>query len=237
MLEPLSDAHAPYLRSASREYRGYEVAPLLAYAIETASTELPEEESAAPQRDLLVRSSKSLIVALELAGPKTIVDSLRRDLRRGDRLTIVHPGYLSHEFRLLRPASYPMFLRALPNGYTHVLLLHPRATLGGMLPGRPGYLVDPASHDPSPDPHLPNSRMLTHFHHALNLMLPLPLFPQWTPYLWGAGVDRGLVRSLEPAFGVSAWGIQADAEAWHAIVRLGLRDGILSAAAAEAATS
>ncbi len=233
-MEPLSDTHAPYLRGATREYRSYEVAPLLAYAVETTSAERPEDEGAASQRDLLARLSKSLVVALEFAGPKTIVDSLRRDLRRGDRLAIVHSDRLSHEFRLPRPASYLMFLRALPNGYTHALLLHPRATLGGMLPGRPGYLVDPASHTASPDPHPSNDRMLTHLHHALNLMLPFPLFPHWTPYLWEAGVGQGLVRPLEPVFGVTAWGIQPDAEAWHAIVRLGLRDGALRAGEAEA---
>jgi hypothetical protein len=237
MLERLSDTRAPYLRGASREYRGYEVAPLLAYAVETTPAERPEDKGAAPQRDLLARLSKSLVIALEFAGPKTIVDSLRRDLRRGDRLTVVHPGRLSHEFRLPRPASYPMFLRALPNGYTHALLLHPRATLGGMLPGHPGYLVDPASRNASPGSRPSNDRMLTHFHHALNLMLPLPLFLHWTPYLWEAGVGQGLVRPLEPAFGVTAWGIQPDAEAWHAIVRLGLRDGVLRPGDAEAVTS
>ncbi len=225
------DFSTPYLAGAHQESRGTEMAPLLGYAFDTDLKALPADEQAALQRDSVMRYAKSIVVALEFAGPKTIVDSIRRDLRRGDRVRVAHPNRKSCEFRLLRPSLYRPFLGVLPNGYAHLLLLHPRAALSGILPERPVYLIDPASHQIPMSHAAPSKRTLTHFYSALNLMLPLPLFTHWTAALWDRGIDEDLVQPLgdDETYGLSAWRLRADTDVWQAIVRAGIQAGTLTA--------
>ncbi len=229
------DFSTPYLAGAHRESRGTEMAPLLGYASDTDLKALPADEQAALQRDPVMRYARCIVVALEFAGPRTIVDSIRRDLRRGDRVRVIHPGRKSCDFRLLRPSLYRPFLGALPNGYAHLLLLQPRATLSGILPGRPVYLIDPAGHQIPPGQMGPSERTLTHFQSALNLMLPIPLFTHWTPALWDDGIRGDLVQPLgdDETYGLSAWRLRPDPEAWHAVVRSGIRAGTLTATGKE----
>jgi len=223
-----TEHQSPYIRGAYHEGRFAEIAALLGYAIDdTASGALPADEQSAGERESHTATKTTLVVAVEMAGPKSCVDAIRRDLKRGDSVGLSRGASWTQSARLHRPSQYRVYQTTLPNGYAHVLLLHARAALDGLVPEATAYLVDPVPHDSAAVPSPPTDRMLRHFHHMLNGLIPLPLFPEWAQPLWDAGQAAGLVEPLRDVFALSAWRLRGAVAAWHDLVRTGLHRGQL----------
>jgi len=225
----LADHETPYIRGAYHEGRFAELAALLGYAIDdTAGGTLPPDEQAARERESHAATKTTLVVAVEMAGPRICVDAIRRDLKRGDSVGLSRGAGWTQSARLYRPSRYRVYQTTLPNGYVHVLLLHARAALDGLVPEATAYLVDLVPHDPARVPELPTDRMVRHFYHVLNALIPLPLFPEWARPLWDAGQTAGLVEPLRDVFALSAWRVVGMVSAWHDLVRAGLHSGQLA---------
>jgi hypothetical protein len=159
------------------------------------------------------------LIALEMVGPRSATDAVRRALRRGDWVSL---GGASTP-RLPRraqwaPGGLVEFARRLPSGQMHALLLHPQATLTRLDPEGRIFLIDSGTrHDPE------------HAHAVLSAALPLPGLPAWAPWLLDQGRHEGLVITL-PAHGFAAAEIIADVDRWAALIQAGLRRKALSCA-------
>jgi hypothetical protein len=183
MFEP-DDPRTRWVAGPHRE-TGTDWASLLGHAVDTE----PSSQDALSE-DATAGGKFSAIVALEFVGPATTVDRLRRDLRRGEWVTIdrVHDR---GTWQMIRerahcdpaPSTYRALVKPLPGGWTHALILHPRATLPGIRMGESFYLVDPARIADFDATDVPFERTQEHFIRALDLAIPLPVVPAWAGYL------------------------------------------------------
>lgn len=207
---------------------GTDWAYLLGHAVDTERA-----SQGAPAEDTAALGKATTIVALEFVGPATTVDRLRRDLRRGEWVTIDRVRD-RHSWQMYRervrcdpaPSTYRALLKPLPGGWTHVLILHPRATLPEIHMGESFYVVDPARIADFAATEVPFERTPDHFIHALDLAIPLPIVSAWARYLWNAGREADLITEL-PADGLSAWRVLADEDSWAKAIRKGVRSGAL----------
>lgn len=172
-----------------------------------------------------------LAVALEIVGPKTSVDALRRDLRRGEWLRIRFPSERDHTLRIRArsaASTHVGLLKPLPDGWVHGLLLHPAATLPGIVAGAPFYLIEP-DHVPGVDGTAPadERRTLVHFLHALDAAISAPLLAHWGAALWEAGTNAELITPLPRTWGLRAWRVTADTTAWGCLLSRLVQAGTL----------
>jgi hypothetical protein len=221
------DKRTRWIVGPHREF-GSDYAYLLGYAVDT---EPGSQGSRIEGREPGV-SEFVAAVALEFVGPSTAVDRLRRDLRRGAWVTIERTADAQYAYRDRvychpAPSTYRALLKPLPGGWTHALVLHPRATLPGIRLGEPFYIVDPDQMANLVGTGAPRERTLTHFIRALDLAIALPLLSAWAGHLWDASRDAGLIERL-PAEGVGAWRVWADEAVWARVIREGIRAGRLS---------
>jgi hypothetical protein len=162
------------------------------------------------------------LIALEMVGPRSATDAVRRALRRGDWVSL---GGASTP-RLPRraqwaPGGLVEFARRLPSGQMHALLLHPQATLSRVDPEGRAFLIDRGDrHDPE------------HTYAVLGAALPLPILPEWTAWLADRGASAGLLARL-PSHRCAASEVVLDIDAWAALIQSGIRSGILRLPAAE----
>ena len=105
------------------------------------------------------------------------------------------------------------------SGYAHMVLIHKQASLEQMLPTKPFYLLDDATHA------IPAA-----FFPMINRALATPILPEWAPYLWQTGRALELVQLRQKGRGQGfvPWWIQPNPDKWQEIVTDGLQNGRLS---------
>jgi hypothetical protein len=216
------DKRAKWIVGPYREH-GSDYAYLLGYAVDTE----PGSEGSRIEDPTSAANKFVAAVALEFVGPSTTVDRLRRDLRRGAWVTIdrTADGQNTYRDRVHchpAPSTYQALLKPLPGGWTHALVLHPWATLLGIRPGKPFYVVDPDQVADLTGTGAPHERTLKHFVRALDLAIALPVLAAWANHLWDSGRDAGLIEELL-AEGVRAWRVWAEEAAWARVIREGIR--------------
>jgi len=135
------DPRTRWLAGPHRE-TGTDWVYLLGHAVDTEPA-----SQGGPIEDQMAISKFTAIAALEFVGPATTVDRLRRDLRRGEWVTIdrIHDRSTWQMYRQRvccdpAPSTYRALLKPLPGGWTHALVLHPRATLPGVRMGEWFYV-------------------------------------------------------------------------------------------------
>lgn len=202
---------------------GSDYAYLLGYAVDTE----PGSLGTRIEGRTAIANEFVAAVTLEFVGPSTAVDRLRRELRRGTWVTIDRAADAQYTYRdRVRchpsPSTYQALLKPLPGGWTHALVLHPRATLPGIRLGEPFYIVDPGQVADLVGTGAPGERTLTHFIRALDLAIALPLLSAWAGHLWDASRDAGLIEPVA-AEGVHAWRVWAEEGVWARVIREGIR--------------
>ena len=58
-------------------------------------------------------------------------------------------------------------------------------------------------------------------------LVKVPVFPDWTGYLWQAGQSAMLVRPTRTGGDVKLWTIDMDADSWSRLLPGGLNQGII----------
>ena len=96
----------------------------------------------------------------------------------------------------------------------HLVMIAGSATIQ-VDPGQRSYLL-------AADLHGDPDRFFAHW----NRTVPIPARSTWAPYLWEAGLRRGVVRPIA-AYGCYAWAIEPHPEPWSEIIRKGVEDHIL----------
>lgn len=187
---------------------GTAMAPIASLA-KTAETALTDHRR---DYDVFTR-----LVALELVGTQGAVRHVSRVLRSGESIGLPSSaagrvrGRHAHEWA---PGGLVPFIRKLPSGPVHALLLHPQAVPGHVDPAKPVYAI--SRHED-----------LGHAYRMLDRAIPIPILPDWTPWLISEGEAHRLVFRLTTE---DLWAIEIvpDTNQWAALVTRGVQTGVLA---------
>ena len=106
------------------------------------------------------------------------------------------------------------FIKRLPSGPSHIVMLHPQALPERLNPAKPVYVISRTKDD------------LDQAYRILNAALPIPMLPDWTRWLLARGRASNLVFDLETD-GLWAIEIVPLLGRWTEIVQMGIETGAL----------
>lgn len=110
---------------------------------------------------------------------------------------------------------YTTLRTVLPNGLVDWLLVHKQASPPTVNPDQDFYILsDSATGTPES------------FFGMLDAALHVPLLADWHNYLWSAGRQAELISAADRTpYGIVAWTVQNDADAWANLISTGLAQG------------
>lgn len=110
---------------------------------------------------------------------------------------------------------YTTLRTVLPNGLVDWLLVHKQASPPTVNPDQDFYVLsDNATGTPES------------FFGMLDAALHVPLLANWSGYLWSAGREAELISAADRTpYGIVAWTLQNDADAWANLISAGLKQG------------
>lgn len=112
---------------------------------------------------------------------------------------------------------YTTLRTVLPNGLVDWLLIHKQASPPTVNPDQDFYVLsDNATGTPDS------------FFDMLDAALHVPLLADWSSYLWSAGREAELITAADRTpYGIVAWTVQNDADAWADLIAAGLKNGLI----------
>ncbi len=123
--------------------------------------------------------------------------------------------------RRIADVPYRTLAVALPeNGLTHFVMIATPATRF-LERGQAFYALREERDD--------DTQFLQRFVGLFDLAVGVPVQPQWADPLWRAGLNEnwGLIAPCNDARGIAAWRVEADNDAWLALLKAGIQDGRL----------
>ncbi len=75
--------------------------------------------------------------------------------------------------------------------------------------------------------HVSDEQAMAQLRHHVTKLVKVPVFPDWTGYLWQAGQSAMLVRPTRTGGDVKLWTIDMDADSWSRLLTGGLNQGII----------
>ena len=76
--------------------------------------------------------------------------------------------------------------------------------------------------------HVSDEQAMAQLRHHVTKLVKVPVFTDWTGYLWQAGQSAMLVRPTRTGGDVKLWTITLDADAWTRLITGGLAQAIIS---------
>ena len=157
-------------------------------------------------------------VLLSIVGSATVLNGLWAAFLSHDTLSLPDGILLRRILRLeddpqvktlaQRRASDYRTVRARlkETGKRQLVLVHQQATHD--------CVMDQSFFVPSEDGRAP----LTRFYHQFTRAVAVCARPEWSNFLWEHGLAQGLIESCQ-ARGIDAWRVEADGDAWAALIR------------------
>ncbi len=157
------------------------------------------------------------VVYLSLVGYRASVRAIWAALVGGQLVDLNGDQWL----RRIAEMPYRTHAVALPeNGLTHFTMLSVQATRF-LERAQPFYVLREERDD--------TARLLQRFVGLFDLAVGVPVQPQWAAELWRAGLSEkwGLITPCPDARRIEAWRVEADNDAWLALLKEGIQDGRL----------
>ncbi len=159
------------------------------------------------------------VLYLSLVGYRASVRAIWAALLDGRTVDYDHGSLW---LRRIADTPYRTHAVALPeNGLTHFVMLSVQATRF-LERGQPFYALR--------EPNDTNERFSRRFLALLDRAVGVPVLPHWAEELWLDGLEGqwGLITPCEQLAGIAAWRVDADADAWLALIKAGVQDGRLT---------
>ena len=124
--------------------------------------------------------------------------------------------------RRIEGVPYRTHSVALPeNGLVHFAMLATSATQA-VERGQPFYVLREDKDD--------NAKFLARFVAQFDAAVGVPTLPTWSDELWRAGLVEkwGLIAPCSDARNIAAWRVEADNDAWLALIQEGIQSGRLA---------
>ena len=162
---------------------------------------------------------EEVCVYLNCGGPRMAVEAIRAKLAKGDMVSLIPDNAPSIELTAGEgnTGTYSAFLQNIPEAkftsliLCHEMLIHPN--YGG---ASTTYLF-----------HITDEQAMAQLRHHITKLVKVPVFPDWTGYLWQAGQSAMLVRPTRTGGNVRLWTISLDVDAWTRLITGGLSQRII----------
>ncbi len=158
-----------------------------------------------------------ICVYLNMGGPRMAVEAIRAKLAKGDIVTCVPwdaPG-IELTAGEGNTGMYTAYLQNIPEAkFTSLILCHELVT-------QPNY----GGQSTTFIFHVSDEQAMAQLRQHVTKLVKVPVFPEWTGYLWQAGQAAMLLRPTRTGGDVKLWTLTFDADAWTRLITGGLAEG------------
>lgn len=161
----------------------------------------------------------SVCIYLNMAGPRMAVEAIRAKLSKGDQVSCVPLDAPSVELTAGEGNSgmYHPYLHYLPEArFASLILVHDWAVTPNY-GGKFTTFIFRTS----------DAQATMKLRHHVMQLVNIPVFEQWSPYLYDAGQRAMLVRKCRSAGGIDLLSVDLDVDAWTRLITGGLEQNII----------
>ena len=158
-------------------------------------------------------------VFVNMGGPRMAVEAIRAKMSKGDIVNCVPWDGPSVELTAGEGETgmYTAYLQSIPEAkFASLILCHEWLTLPNYNGKSTTFIVQATE-----------AQAVAQLHHHVTKLVKVPVFPDWTDYLWRAGKTAMLVRPTRTGGDVTLWTIDLDADAWTRLITGGLSTGVI----------
>ncbi len=157
---------------------------------------------------------EEICVFLNTGGPRMAVEAIRAKMSKGDIVNCVPWDAPSIELTAGEGNSsmYSAFMQNIPEAkFTSLILCHELLTAPNYGGKSTTFIF-----------HVSDEQAMAQLRHHVTKLVKVPVFPEWTGYLWQAGQSAMLVRPTRAGGDVKMWTITLDDSAWTRLITGGL---------------
>jgi hypothetical protein len=162
---------------------------------------------------------EGVCIYLNMGGPRMAVEAIRAKLAKGDQVTCVPWDAPSVELTAGEgnTGMYSAFTQNIPEAkFTSLILLHEMVTQPNYGGKATTFIL-----------HVSDEQAMAQLHQHVTRLVKVPVFLDWTGYLWQAGQSAMLVRKTRGAGGLDVLAVDLDVDSWTRLITGGLSQGII----------
>ena len=162
---------------------------------------------------------EGICIYVNMGGPRMAVEAIRAKLAKGDIVSCVPWDAPSVELTAGEgnTGMYSAYMQNIPEAkFTSLILLHERVV-------QPNY----GGKSTTFIFHVSDEQAMAQLRHHVTKLVKVPVFPEWTGYLWQAGQSAMLVRKTRGAGGLDVLAVDLDMDSWTRLLTGGLATGVL----------
>lgn len=157
---------------------------------------------------------EGVCIYLNMGGPRMAVEAIRAKLAKGDQVTCVPWDAPGVELTAGEgnTGMYTAFTQNIPEAkFTSLILLHEMVTQPNYGGKSTTFIL-----------HVSDEQAMAQLHQHVTKLVKVPVFLDWTGYLWQAGQSAMLVRKTHGAGGLDVLAVDLDVDSWTRLITGGL---------------
>lgn len=162
---------------------------------------------------------EGVCIYLNMGGPRMAVEAIRAKLAKGDQVSCVPwdaPG-IELTAGEGNTGMYAAFMQNIPEAkFTSLILCHELLTVPNYGGKSTTFIF-----------HVSDEQAMAQLRHHVTKLVKVPVFPNWTGYLWQAGQSAMLIRKTRGAGGLDVLAVDLDVDSWTRLITGGLSQGII----------
>lgn len=162
---------------------------------------------------------EGICIYLNLGGPRTAVEAIRAKMSKGDIVNCVPWDAPAIELTAGEgnTGMYADFMQNIPEAkFTSLILLHEMLTQPNYGGSSTTFIF-----------HVSDEQAMAQLRHHITKLVKVPVFLEWTSYLWHAGQTAMLLRPTRTGGDVKMYTVVLDSEAWTRLITGGLAEEII----------
>ncbi len=162
---------------------------------------------------------EGICIYLNMGGPRMAVEAIRAKLSKGDIVSCVPWDAPGVELTAGEgnTGMYSAFTQNIPEAkFTSLILLHEMVTQPNYGGKATTFIL-----------HVSDEQAMAQLHQYVTKLVKVPVFPEWTGYLWQAGQSAMLVRKTRGAGGLAVLAVDLDVDSWTRLITGGLSQKII----------
>ena len=160
-----------------------------------------------------------ICVYLNMGGPRMAVEAIRAKLSKGDIVSCVPWDAPSVELTAGEgnTGMYSAFMQNIPEAkFTSLILCHELLTQPNYGGASTTFMI-----------HVSDEQAMAQLRQHITKLVKVPVFPEWTAYLWDAGQRAILLRPTRTGGDLKLWTISLDDSGWTRLITGGLAQNII----------
>ena len=162
---------------------------------------------------------EGICIYVNMGGPRMAVEAIRAKLIKGDIANCVPWDAPAVELTAGEgnTGMYTTFMQNIPEAkFTSLIMCHDLLT-------QPNYNGDSTTFIF----HISEHQAMVQLRHHITRLVKVPVFPEWTSYLWHAGQTAMLLRPTRAGGDVKLFTVVLDCDAWTRLITGGLAESII----------